>query len=168
MIVFRSAVQPERKQSGRRTIVVRAQCQLPYGRVVNLQRCAILPVLAVERATQEDASAIAEHAFHAQGSAAILRCHWRVYRAAHVLRHGRVSVGAQSFSAGHHRPLPEAHGAPARAEWRTLISVRTFDRSIRLHRMTRLQIDHPKRTVPQPEPNGELSFPYEPSIEAFV
>src|ERR1022692_1496546 len=120
MIVFRSAVQTHGEQSGRGTIVVRANCQLPNGGVVDLQRRAIQPVFAVERAAEEDAPAIAERAFHAQGPAAILRCDRRVHRTPHRLRHGSVTVGAETLSAGYYRPLPEAHRAPARAERRAL------------------------------------------------
>ena len=147
MIILRSTVQAEREQSSRGTIVVCTKSQLANGRVVDLQRRAIQPVFAIERAIQEDASAIAEHAFHAQGSTAILRCNRSVHRAAHIIRNGGVSVGAESFSAGNYRPLPEAHRAPTRAERRVLVSVRPLHESVCLHRMTRLQIDHSAQRI---------------------
>src|SRR5208283_1298295 len=134
VIVLRSAVQPQCEQAGGLAIVICAEGKLPNAGVVDLQRRAVLPVLAVDGTIQENASPVREQALHAQISGAVLRRNRRVQRAANLLRHGNVAVRVESFPAGGHCPLPETHRGPTGAEGRVLIPIRALYESVRLYR----------------------------------
>jgi len=147
MIILRSTIQAQREQARCGTVVIRAKSQLADGGVVDLIRCAVLAILAIERAIQKNLAAISEEPLQAKVAAAVLFVDRDIDRAANVLGNINVAIGAKSFSATDQSPLSKSQCSPARSQGRVLVAVRYLDIARSLHRLARLHIDHAAQRV---------------------